>query len=464
MFRKILIANRGEIALRVLRACRELGIRSVIAYSEADRYSLPVRLSDEAVCIGPAPALRSYNSIPAIISAALVTGCDALHPGYGFLAENASLAEICRECNITFIGPRPDVLAQMGNKAVARGLMKRAGVPIIPGGEDPIQDVQSARGIAKAIGYPVLIKAVSGGGGRGMRVAEDESELVRLIPTAQSEAQASFGNGAVYLERFLANPRHVEVQILGDEHGHVLHLGERDCSIQRRYQKLLEESPAPNLSKKTRDNIAKAAVKAAKAINYTGAGTFEFLVDQDERFYFTEVNARIQVEHPVTEVVTGIDLVKWQIRIAAGETLSFGQKDVRFHGHAIEARINAEDPANDFSPSCGEIGDLVLPGGTGIRVDTHLFQGYVVPPHYDSLLAKLIVWGATREEALARLKRALSEVVISGVETTTGFYQQVANDSAYAEGRISTGYVAEFLERRGSQAEAATMEAQPVSL
>ncbi|HVB65344.1 MAG TPA: acetyl-CoA carboxylase biotin carboxylase subunit [Nitrolancea sp.] len=447
MFRKLLIANRGEIALRILRACHELGIGSVVAYSDVDRDSLPVRMSDEAVCIGPGPASRSYNNIPAIISAAIVTGCDAIHPGYGFLAENSSLAEICHECNLVFVGPRPEVLSQSGNKATARQIMKKAKIPIIAGSVDPVLDVQAARGVAKEIGYPVLIKAVAGGGGRGMRVAWDERELLQVFPVAQSEAQAAFGNGAVYVERYLDHPRHIEVQILADNHGHVLALGERDCSLQRRYQKLIEESPAPNISSKLRDGLNKAAVRAAKALEYTGAGTFEFLVDRDERFYFAEVNARIQVEHPVTEMVTGIDLIKWQIKVASGEHLTFSQKDCQPRGHAIEARINAENVATDFSPSCGQIEDLVFPGGPGVRIDSHLYTGYVVPPHYDSLLAKLIVWGNDREEAINRLHRALSETVISGVSTTVDFYKLLIRDNAFVGGQVHTGLVGEFIAR-----------------
>jgi len=447
VLRKLLIANRGEIALRILRACHELGVRSVVAYSDVDRDSLPVRLSDEAVCIGPGPASRSYNNIPAIISAALVTGCDAIHPGYGFLAENSSLAEICEECNLIFVGPRPEVLSQSGNKSIARQIMKKAKIPITPGSEDPVLDVQAARNVAKEIGYPVLVKAVAGGGGRGMRVAWDERELLQVFPVAQSEAQAAFGNGAVYVERYLDRPRHIEVQILADGHGHVLALGERDCSLQRRYQKLIEESPAPNISSKLRDSLQKAAVRAAKALEYTGAGTFEFLVDRDEHFYFAEVNARIQVEHPVTEFVTGYDLIKWQLKIASGEQLNFGQKDVRSRGHAIEARINAENVAADFAPSCGQIEDLVLPGGPGVRIDTHLYSGYVVPPHYDSLLAKLIVWGSDRDEAINRLHRALSETMISGVNTTVDFYKLLIRDSAFVNGQVHTGLVGEFISR-----------------
>jgi len=447
VLRKLLIANRGEIALRILRACHELGVRSVVAYSDVDRDSLPVRLSDEAVCIGPGPASRSYNNIPAIISAALVTGCDAIHPGYGFLAENSSLAEICEECNLIFVGPRPEVLSQSGNKSIARQIMKKAKIPITPGSEDPVLDVQAARNVAKEIGYPVLVKAVAGGGGRGMRVAWDERELLQVFPVAQSEAQAAFGNGAVYVERYLDRPRHIEVQILADGHGHVLALGERDCSLQRRYQKLIEESPAPNISSKLRDSLQKAAVRAAKALEYTGAGTFEFLVDRDEHFYFAEVNARIQVEHPVTEFVTGYDLIKWQLKIASGEQLNFGQKDVRSRGHAIEARINAENVAADFAPSCGQIEDLVLPGGPGVRIDTHLYSGYVVPPHYDSLLAKLIVWGSDRDEAINRLHRALSETMISGVNTTVDFYKLLIRDGAFVNGQVHTGLVGEFISR-----------------
>jgi acetyl-CoA carboxylase biotin carboxylase subunit len=447
VFRKILIANRGEIALRVLRACHELGISSVVAYSDVDRDSLPVRMSDEAVCIGPAPAARSYNSIPAIISAAVVSGCDAVHPGYGFLAENPSLAEICAECNLVFIGPRPNVLSQSGNKAVARQIMKNAKIPIIPGSEDPVHDVQTARAIAREIGYPALVKAVAGGGGRGMRVAWDERDLIQAFPLAQSEAQAAFGNGAVYIERFLEHPRHIEVQIMADNHGHVVALGERDCSLQRRYQKLIEESPAPNISSRLRDGLSKAAVRAAKALEYTGAGTFEFLVDREEHFYFTEVNARIQVEHPVTEAVTGIDLIKWQIRVAAGDQLGFNEKDCKPRGHAIEARINAEKVVADFAPSCGQVEDLVLPGGPGVRVDSHLYTGYIVPPHYDSLLAKVIVWGENRDEAIGRLERALGETVISGVDTTVDFYKSILRDGEFKSGHVHTGFVGEFIAR-----------------
>ncbi len=453
MFRKILIANRGEIALRILRACRELGIRSVIAYSEADRTSLPVLLADEAVCIGPAPSVRSYNSISAVISAATVTGCDALHPGYGFLAENASLAEICRDCGITFIGPRPEVMQEMSDKATARRIMHRNGLPIVPGTQEPVHDAQKAAEEAERIGYPIVIKAVAGGGGRGMRVAEGERELLRMLPLAQAEAQSAFGDRGVYLERYLNRPRHIEVQVLGDEHDRVVSLGERDCSLQRRYQKLVEESPAPNITKKLRDNLAKAAVKGAKAIHYTGAGTVEFLVDDQGRFYFTEMNTRIQVEHPVTEMVTGVDLVQWQIRIAAGEKLDFNQKDVEYEGHAIEVRVNAEDAMNNFAPSGGTIDKLVLPGGPGVRVDTHLYQGYRVPTNYDSLLGKIIVWGETRTAAIARMQRALAETIVDDIPTTVPFYQLLMRDPEFGEGNVTTSFIPEFMERIGHSLE-----------
>jgi acetyl-CoA carboxylase, biotin carboxylase subunit len=449
VFRKILIANRGEIALRILRACRELGIRSVIVYSEADRNSLPVLLADEAVCIGPAPSVRSYNSISAVISAATITGCDALHPGYGFLAENASLAEICRDCGITFIGPRPEVMQEMSDKATARRIMHRHGLPIVPGTQAPVHDAQKAAEEAERIGYPIVIKAVAGGGGRGMRVAEDERTLLRMLPLAQAEAQSAFGDRGVYLERFLNRPRHIEVQVLGDEHDRVVSLGERDCSLQRRYQKLVEESPAPNITKKLRDNLAKAAVKGSKAIHYTGAGTVEFLVDDQGRHYFTEMNTRIQVEHPVTEMVTGVDLVQWQIRIAAGEKLDFNQKDVEYEGHAIEVRVNAEDAMNNFAPSGGTIDKLVLPGGPGVRVDTHMYQGYRVPTNYDSLLGKVIVWGETRQAAIARMQRALAETIVDDIPTTVPFYQLLMRDPEFIEGNVTTSFIPEFMERIG---------------
>jgi acetyl-CoA carboxylase biotin carboxylase subunit len=447
LFRKILIANRGEIALRVLRACHDLGVRAAVAYSDADRDSLPVRLADEAVCIGPGPAAKSYNSIPAVISAALLTGCDALHPGYGFLAENPYLAEICEQVGVTFIGPRPTVIETMGNKAAARSLMKEAGVPIVPGSDGPVENLGAARQVAKQIGYPVIVKAVAGGGGRGMRVVRNEDELIRALPMAQAEADAAFGNGAVYLERFVERPRHVEVQILADQHGAVLAVGERDCSIQRRHQKLIEEAPAPTLPARTRDGLFKAAVKGAKAAGYTNAGTLEFLVDAHGNAYFMEMNTRIQVEHPVTEMTTGIDLVAWQIRIAAGERLTLTQHDCEPRGHAIESRITAEDAGDEFAPSVGTIETYVAPGGPGVRVDSHLYAGYTVPPFYDSLLGKVIAWGKDREEAAARMERALTETVITGVPQTVSFLRSIVADDEFRAAAIDTGFVSRHADR-----------------
>ena len=374
MFDKILIANRGEIALRILRACHELGVRAIVAYSEADRDSLPVRLADEAVCIGPAPAAKSYNHIPSVISAALMTGCDAIHPGYGFLAENAYIADICQEVNLAFIGPEPETISGMADKAQARQLAKKAGVPILPGTQDPLPLTVDVRELSREIGFPLMLKAAAGGGGRGMRIARDERDLLRLLPLAQAEAQAAFANGAVYAERYLEHPRHIEVQIIADKHGKVLSLGERDCSLQRRHQKLIEEAPAPNISRRLRSNLEKAAVKLARSIKYTGVGTFEFLVDPEERFYFIEANTRIQVEHPVTEMVTGIDIIQWQIRVAAGEPLPFSQGDIQMMGHAIECRINAENPLTGFTPAAGVVTGYHAPGGPGIRIDSHLYS------------------------------------------------------------------------------------------
>jgi len=445
MIRKVLIANRGEIALRVLRACRELGIPAVVAYSEADRDSLPVRLADEAICIGPAPADRSYNHIPAIISAAVVTGCDAVHPGYGFLAENALLAEICEECGITFIGPRPATLRALGDKAEARKLMQRAGLPIVPGSDDPVRDISEARRIARRLGYPILVKAAAGGGGRGMRIVRDERELATALHVEQQEAQAAFGDPSVYLERYLERPRHVEVQILADQHGNVYAIGERDCSIQRRYQKLIEEAPAPELPAKVRRALHEAAVRGARAVGYIGAGTFEFLLDRDGNFYFTEANARIQVEHPVTEVVTGLDLVQWQLAIAAGEPLDLHERDLVPRGHAIEVRVTAEDPDRDFAPRAGKIEELIWPGGPGIRVDSHAFTGYVVPPHYDSLIGKVIAWGVDRTQAIERLDRALRETIIRGVPTPIPVLRRVLQHPDFRAARHSTTFLAEFL-------------------
>jgi acetyl-CoA carboxylase biotin carboxylase subunit len=451
VFRKILIANRGEIALRILRACRDLDIPAVVAYSVADRDSLPVRLADEAVCIGPAPAARSYNNIPAVISAALVTGCDAIHPGYGFLAENAYLADICQQVGLAFIGPRSDVIEKMGNKAEARRVMREAGVPLLPGTPGIVGSLSEAREFTRKIGFPVVIKAVAGGGGRGMRVANNDAELARGLPLAQAEAEAAFGNGDVYIERFLDRPRHVEVQVLGDEHGNVIALGERDCSLQRRHQKVLEEAPAPNLPKKVRDNLLRTAQKGAKSANYTSAGTLEFLLDQEGRFYFMEMNTRIQVEHPITEEVTGTDLVKEQILIAMGEKLTLNPRSLEPNGHAIEVRITAEDATNDFMPSVGTVDTWVAPGGPGVRVDSHLFNGYTVPSNYDSLLAKIITWGKDRDEAAARMQRALRETIITGITHTVPFHRALVADQRFLAGEVHTGFIPDFLERVGSR-------------
>jgi acetyl-CoA carboxylase biotin carboxylase subunit len=445
--RKVLIANRGEIALRVLRACRDLNIPAVVAYSDADRDSLPVRLADEAVCIGPAAVSRSYTNIPAIITAALVTGCDALHPGYGFLSENAYLADVCTKVGITFIGPPAEVIGKMGNKAEARKLMREAGVPLMPGSDGVVRNLAEAKSAAKRVDYPVLIKAAAGGGGRGMRVASSESELIRQLPMAQSEAESAFGNGDVYIERFLDQPRHVEVQILADAHGHVYAIGDRDCSLQRRHQKIIEEAPAPFLSKRTRDSLLKAAAKGAKAAGYRSAGTIEFLVDREGRFYFMEMNTRIQVEHPITEMVYNIDLVAWQIRIAMGEQLRLEERDVEPRGHAIECRITAEDPARGFAPSTGTVSTYVAPGGPGVRVDSHLFSGYQVPPYYDSLISKVAVWGKDRSEAIERMERALRETIIDGVTHVTPLHQMILADEGFRAGDIHTGFVSNFLER-----------------
>ena len=445
MLRKVLIANRGEIALRVIRACQELGIRTVAVYSEADRESLHVRFADEDVCIGPAPARDSYLNIPRIIAAAEVTGADAIHPGYGFLAENAEFAEICDHSEIVFIGPTADQIRRMGDKAVARETMIAEGVPVVPGSDGAVDDPERAMEIAHEIGFPVLIKAAAGGGGKGMRVAAEESSFAKALQAAQNEAQAAFGNGTVYLEKYLARPRHVEIQVLGDSHGRITHLGERECSIQRRHQKLIEESPSPAVSPKLREKMGDAAVKAARAINYQSAGTVEFLLDQDESFYFMEMNTRIQVEHPVTELVTGVDLIKEQIRVAAGEKHSLPDDEpIELNGHALECRINAEDPARNFQPSPGEITIWHAPGGPGVRVDSHAYQGYRVPPFYDSLLAKLIVHGQNRQESIIRMRLALEAFIVEGVKTTIPFLLELLEDPAVVAGEIDT----KFLERR----------------
>jgi acetyl-CoA carboxylase biotin carboxylase subunit len=447
VFRKVLIANRGEIALRVIRACRELGLRTVAVYSEADRESLHVRFADEDVCIGPASARESYLNIPRIIAAAEITGADAIHPGYGFLAENAEFSEICEASEITFIGPTPHQIRQMGDKATARSTMRAVGVPIVPG-TDAISDPDEALAAAREIGFPVLIKASAGGGGKGMRVAKDEDDFLAAFGMARSEAGAAFGDDTVYVEKYLARPRHIEFQILGDSHGRVIHLGERDCSIQRRHQKLLEEAPSPALTPELRAAMGDAAVRGAKAIDYVGAGTIEMLLNEDNSFYFMEMNTRIQVEHPVTEMCTGFDLVKEQIRAAAGLPLSLPETEIHLRGHAIECRINAEDPSRNFAPSPGTITTFHLPGGPGVRVDTHAYAGYRVPQFYDSLLGKLIVHASTRDEAISRMRRALTETVIEGVHTTIPFLLQVMDNPDFIAGEVDTKFLERWMAER----------------
>jgi acetyl-CoA carboxylase, biotin carboxylase subunit len=445
MFNKILIANRGEIALRVIRACKELGVRTVAVYSEADANSLHVRFADEDVCIGPAASADSYLNVARIISAAEITDADAIHPGYGFLAENADFASLCESCSIKFIGPRPDVITRMGDKAEAKKTMREAGVPVIPGSPDLVTDIEEAKVIAAQIGYPVIIKASAGGGGRGMRIASTPLALSSAFVTAQSEAEKAFGNGGVYLEKYIQNPKHIEVQVLGDEHGNVVHLFERDCSIQRRHQKLIEESPCAIMAPETRAKLGEIAVRAAKAVGYTNAGTIEFLLDDKQNFYFMEMNTRIQVEHPVTELVTLMDLVKAQIRVAAGEPLGIKQEDVAFRGgHAIECRINAEDPHRGFIPSPGKIVTWHAPGGNGVRVDSHCYEEYVIPPYYDSMIAKLITRGATRDECIRRMERALNEFIIEGVKTTIPFHLEVMRSQEFQTGTFGTGFVENF--------------------
>ena len=444
MFRKVLIANRGEIALRVIRACRELGLETVAVYSEADRESLHVRFADDDVCIGPPPARLSYLKIPNIIAAAEITGADAIHPGYGFLAENAEFADTCKASNITFIGPSAEQIRQMGDKATARRLAAEAGVPTVPGSPGTIDDPAEALGFAEGIGFPVIIKATAGGGGKGMRIAHDAEAFQQLFGLAQNEALSAFGNGAVYVEKYLEHPRHVEIQVMGDHHGRVVHMGERDCSVQRRHQKLIEESPSPALDDALRARMGEAAVRLAANIGYAGAGTLEFLLDQDGSFYFMEMNTRIQVEHPVTEMVTSFDLVKEQIRVAAGEPVSFQGDGRRLRGHAIECRINAEDPYHNFQPSPGLITAYHPPGGPGVRVDTHVYAGYTVPPHYDSLLAKVIVHGNDRDEALRRMGQALDSFILEGVTTTIPFLARVIRHRDFVAGRVDT----RFLERQ----------------
>ena len=446
MFKKILIANRGEVALRVIYACRELGIKTVAVYSAADEHSLHVRFADEDVCIGPARSADSYLNVPAVISAAEITGADAIHPGYGFLSESAYLAEVCEACHIRFIGPDPQVIRLMGDKARARRVMKRAGVPILPGSDGPIDNEEKALKLAKEIGFPVIVKATMGGGGRGMRVVRAPGELSHAVKTAQREAEAAFGVGDVYIEKYVESPRHIEFQVLGDHHGSVVHLGERECSIQRRHQKLLEESPSPALSEKMRRKMGGIVIDAAKAVQYTNAGTFEFLMDPDGHFYFMEANTRLQVEHPVTEMVTGIDIVKEQIRIAAGERLSFKQSEVTFTGHSIECRVNAEDP-DTFVPSPGVIHVFAVPGGPGVRVETFAHSDCTISPYYDSMIAKIIVHGRDRQEAIARMKRTLEMTVIEGIKTSIPMQLRIINDPDFIAGKLSTSFMDRFLSR-----------------
>jgi len=441
-----LIANRGEVALRVIYACRELGIRTVAVYSKADEDSLHVKFADEDVCIGPARSADSYLNVPAVISAAEITGADAIHPGYGFLSESAYLAEVCEACHIKFIGPEPQVIRLMGDKARARRVMKKAGVPILPGSDGPIENEEKALKLAKEIGYPVIVKATAGGGGRGMRVVRAPAELSHAVKTAQREAEAAFGVSDVYIEKYVESPRHIEFQILGDHFGQVVHLGERECSIQRRHQKLIEESPSPALSEKMRRRMGGIVIDAAKAVQYTNAGTFEFLMDPEGRFYFMEANTRLQVEHPVTEMVTGIDIVKAQIRIAAGERLGFKQADVVFTGHSIECRINAEDPET-FVPSPGLIHVFSVPGGPGVRVETFAHSDCTISPYYDSMIAKLIVHGRDRAEAIARMKRTLEMTTIEGIKTTIPLHLRILADPEFVAGKLSTSFMERFLAR-----------------
>ena len=440
LFKKVLVANRGEIAVRVIRACHDLGILTVAIYSDADRASLHVQMADEAFCVGPAPSRESYLNVPAIMSTAELLNVDAIHPGYGFLAENAHFAEICRDCKITFIGPSPEAIAKMGNKSQAKEIMRRAGVPVVPGSFGPIRDEAAALATARAIGYPLIIKAAAGGGGRGMRIVHRADDVARALAAAHAEAEAAFGDGALYVEKYLEEPRHVEMQILADGRGTIVSLGERDCSVQRRHQKLIEEAPSPGVTPRLRRALSRAAVRAAEVVGYANAGTVEFLVDQGEHFYFMEMNTRVQVEHPVTEAVTDVDIVKEQIRIAAGERMTI-PREIEPRGHAIECRINAEDPGRDFLPSPGPITAFIQPGGPGIRVDTHAFAGYTIPPHYDSLVAKVIAWGRDRDESIARMTRALREFEVGGIRTTIPFHLAVLDNAFFRRGEVYVNFV-----------------------
>lgn len=444
MIKKVLIANRGEIALRVIRACKELGIKTVSVHSEADKYSLHRKFADEDICIGPASPQDTYLNIPRIIAAALITGADAIHPGYGFLAENGTFAEVCKKNRIKFIGPTRRMIELMGDKAQARKTMMDAGVPVIPGTEGIVENVEQAKVEAKRIKYPVILKATAGGGGKGMRIARNEKELTEFFPIAQAEAKANFGNPGIYIEKYIENPRHIEFQVLADKYGNVIHLGERDCSIQRRHQKLIEETPSPIMTPQLRAKMGEAAVKAARAINYEGVGTVEFLVDKNKNFYFMEMNTRIQVEHPITEEITRINLIKEQILVATGEKLQYKQSDIKFMGHSFECRINAEDPYNDFAPSPGKIESLHFPAGLGVRVDSHIYAGYEIPPYYDSLIAKLIVWAHNRDEAIKRMRRCLEEIVIEGIKTTIPFHKQVFQSRRFVSGDFDTHFLDSF--------------------
>lgn len=441
MFSKILIANRGEIAVRIIRACREMGIETVAVYSEADRDALHTQMADEAICIGPAAAKDSYLNIQNIISATVLSGAQAIHPGFGFLSENSKFAKMCEECNITFIGPDPECIDNMGNKSNARDIMAKSEVPIVPGSKGAVKDEAELLKIARSIGYPVMVKASAGGGGRGIRVVYQEDQLIKDYENAKAEAKASFGDDSIYIEKFIVKPRHVEIQILGDNFGNVVYLGERDCSMQRRNQKVLEEAPSPIMTEELRKSMGETAVRAAKAVNYNNAGTIEFLLDASGNYYFMEMNTRIQVEHPITEMVTGIDLIKEQIKIAAGEKLSFSQEDIKINGHAIECRINAEDTSNGFRPCPGKIQDLYLPGGFNVRVDSAVYSGYVIPPYYDSMIGKLIVYGKNREEAICRMRRALGEFIIDGVHTNIDFQLKLVNSEEFLKGDYDTKFI-----------------------
>lgn len=442
MFKKILIANRGEIAIRIIRACREMKIGTVAVYSQADANSMHVKLADEAVCVGPPANKDSYLNMPNIISAAIMTGADAIHPGYAYFSEQPSFAEACEACNLVFIGPKASAIERMGNKAMAREMMQAANVPVIPGTKGVVETEQDAYKIAQKMGYPLLIKASAGGGGRGIRLVQNDDELATALKMAKTEAESSFGNPDVYMEKFIEDPRHIEIQIMGDQHGHYIHLGERECSIQTdRHQKMLEEAPSAGLSPATRQKMGDAAVRAAKAVGYSSAGTVEFLLDKDGSFYFMEMNTRVQVEHPVTEAVTGVDIVQEMIRVAAGEKLSVTQKDVQINGHSIECRITAQDPENGFAPSVGKITGLILPGGPGVRVDTHIYAGYEIPPYYDPLLAKLIVWGKDRNEAIARMSRCLDEFEIDGIKTNIDFHKKIMGNAYFRRGELSTSFL-----------------------